>query len=451
MDHSTKPGRAGVWWLASAAIAFCSAVLAGPAATTPKSGAAVATKVCRALRDGSSACLARQAMGAGAGSRLALDLVTRTVLPNVKANLQAWVEYNPVTCALISSGAWTVTTPPTLGTPSFGILNSTLGNGDCPGIIFPFALLSYTWTSDDETATQDVFDARWISPDFVQADHFVLNLATVTVGAVDLAAGSAAVTLNGPTTATGTLTLEFSGPGGASATQTTTPSYPTGAASLTLDRPSIAKGNYDTLKVKWNASTPPVAGKFVRGDPWNVLGTVRYTQYNTPAESACTGGTSSVYIVDNLEACNFTAVDLKTSFVTQIAINGTGSSDTYGILKTGGATRMSRACRSHFPADATLANTMLQVASVTGSCNTVLVAGTSVATSDTSALACRTTLGLVRASNVNFGSKTKADRCPACEGEFGGTDGHIDSYTASVACSGHAVGDLGNFWTVKTP
>ena len=114
------------------------------------------------------------------------------------------------------------------------------------------------------------------------------------------------------------------------------------------------------------------------------------------------------------------------------------------------ATSLRRSCRGHFPDGATVNNSCLQVTGVIGSCNTALAAGTSVATHPTLNLACNANLALVQASNANYGNKTRADTCPACSGDFNGTDGHIDSYSANQACTAHDVGDLGNYWTVQT-
>jgi len=429
---------------ATLGLALCTLPARAATPSAPRDGA----KQCRLAPNGKPVCLLRRQIRSQAS--ITPSVLTETVLPNQQDDLEAWVEYNPTDCTLVSSGQWTVTTAPVYGNTSTGIFTDVLSNGDCPGVQFPYALISYTWTSTDEAAQQDVFDAFWSSPDFVEPDHFVMNLATVKIGAVNLGTGKANVTITGPSGATGTLTFEFSGASVATATQTTQASYGSGAAAVTLDRPSIAKGVYDALKVKWNASTPPVFGKLSPSRAWNVLGTIRYSQYNTPVESACTGSPAAVWVVDSLTACNFTATTLDSAFAAQVNVNGTGSSTAYGIVKTGAATSLRRSCRGHFPPGATLSNSYLQVPSVTGSCNSVLTAGTSVATHPTLGLACGAGLAVVQSNNTNQGNKSRADTCPACNGGFNGTDGHIDSYTADQACTAHDVGDLGNFWTVQT-
>lgn len=429
-------------WLVPAGAVVALLLSTGPAAAAGNAGDA---KQCRTTAQGRTVCLQQRRLGV----RPLASLLTNTVLPNQKVDLSAWVEYNPFDCSLVSSGAWQVTTPPTKGDVSFGIYSDVLSNGDCPGVIFPYALISYTWTSSDEAATQDSFAAQWVSPDYVEPDTFVENLATVKIDKVDFAAGTASLTIDGPPEATGTLTLEFSGATAGTATLTTTESYASGSATPTLLRPSIPVGVYDTLKVKWNASTPQVFGKLTPPRPWNVLGSVRYSQYNVPVESACTGGSVSVWVVDSLTACNFTQVNLNSNFASQVNVNGTGQSSAHGTLKAGAATSLRRSCRGHFPDGATLNTSYLQVSSVTGSCNTTLVADSSVATHPTQRLACGANLKLVRPDNSNRADRTRADTCPACNTGFGGGDGHIDSFTASQACTAHDVGDLGQFWTVQ--
>ena len=400
---------------------------------------------CRTTATGQSQCLLRRTRSVAPGA--VNTLITSTVLPNVKDDLAAWVVYNPNDCSLVSSGAWTVTTPPTQGATSTGILNDVLSNGDCPGVVFPYALISYTWTGTDEAVKQDVFDAQWAAPGFLEPDHFVMDLATIRVSAVDLAAGTANLTIKGPSGITGTVTLEFSG--SSTQRQPDTAALGTGSSTQRIDRPRIPRGSYDTLTATWNVSTPPIKGKLTPARAWEVLGTIRYSQYNTPRESACGGGTTAVWVVDNMTACTFTQVNLNASFASQVNVNGTGVSTNHGIVKAGAATNLRRACRGHFPAGATLGNSYLQVASVIGSCNTTLVANNSVASHGTLGLACNSPLTLVQTSNANFGGRTRADTCPACDGGFNGTDGHIDSYTDNEACTAHDVGDLGNYWTVK--
>jgi RHS repeat-associated protein len=102
------------------------------------------------------------------------DLLNQTVL------LGDFVEFDPDSCTTISIGAWTVNTPPVDGEVSFGTISGTLADGDCPGIIFDFASISYTWTNADTTDTTDSLTATWTSPDFTQPETFEIDLQSVS-------------------------------------------------------------------------------------------------------------------------------------------------------------------------------------------------------------------------------------------------------------------------------
>jgi len=86
---------------------------------------------------------------------------------NQQEFLQSWTEYNPETCADISTGTWTVTTPPMFGTLTFEIQNAAITSGDCIGTVFPFNAALYTWTSTTSSAPQDFFSLQWTTPDGV--------------------------------------------------------------------------------------------------------------------------------------------------------------------------------------------------------------------------------------------------------------------------------------------
>jgi len=98
------------------------------------------------------------------------ETLSFTLVPEVQTFIDAWVEYNPDTCTLISSGSWTVTTAPKYGTTATGIVDGYLGNGDCPGVEFPFAAIYYTWTSTKPKVDTDTFAATWTSPDYQEMD-----------------------------------------------------------------------------------------------------------------------------------------------------------------------------------------------------------------------------------------------------------------------------------------
>ncbi len=94
--------------------------------------------------------------------------------------IQAWTEYDTVTCDPISPGSYNITQPAKHGTISNNIRGPfSLGNGDCPGHTYNFAFAYYNWTddtenydclphappTDDDTAACDLFTVDWVTPD----------------------------------------------------------------------------------------------------------------------------------------------------------------------------------------------------------------------------------------------------------------------------------------------
>ncbi len=146
----------------------------------------------------------------------------------------------------------------------------------------------------------------------------------------------------------------------------------------------------------------------------------------------------------------------------QVVQNGTGYRTNNEIINYCPSTwtGICATCAAQRPKGATNSNSFLMVSIVTGSCNTQLIAGKSVATdpnprgniADLYDFLCRDTALLVTSSDNNQAIKTAQDWCPSCgdPDSFKYTDGHIDDYSSSVACSAHDVGDYGNFWTANT-
>jgi hypothetical protein len=94
--------------------------------------------------------------------------------------IQAWTEYDTVTCDAISPGEYTIPQPAKHGTISTNTRGPfSLGNGDCPGHTYNFAFAYYNWTDDtenydclphapptaDDTAACDLFQVDWVTPD----------------------------------------------------------------------------------------------------------------------------------------------------------------------------------------------------------------------------------------------------------------------------------------------
>lgn len=375
------------------------------------------------------------------------DTLSYTVLPNVQILVDAWVEYNTQTCTLISSGTWTVTTPPVYGVTATGIVDGMLGNGDCPGTTFPFGAIFYTWTSTDPNAATDSFAATWMSPDFSVQDAVTLTLATVTIQSADLVNNSIPVTITGPSAATGSLSLAIQG-----ANNTFTAMYNNGTAvapgsyTVTLNRPMMVQDMYSSIVATWNASTPPVKStSFTITPDWNVRGIVQNTVYLKVYETACSGNPTSGFWTFNAHGCAFTAVDFKPMFASQTYINGTGETSAGTLVHSNSA----NLCRTHYPPGANSHNTFYNVSSVTGSCGNDL-ADTNVAAYPNPAngggtYACDDQLlYVVRNTNQNASFPNLVeDYCPACRNHSVGTQDHVDNYFDQGTCT--ATG-LPNYW-----
>jgi hypothetical protein len=361
-------------------------------------------------------------------------------------------------CELIWTFTNTISTPPTHGTATAG--QAALPYGDqCPGKVFPHAVVKYKWTGDKTSLTDSfVTDVKY--PDgSTRPITGQVKRADLVVKDVNLESGKAIVDLNAASDSKGTLTFEFTGAGGVKSTQTTADEYSGGTGrGVTIDRPKIKKGKYNKVVVKWNLTTmrygSPVGVKhtlqatFTPPKAWNVLGIIRYSQYNVPVESECVGAQVKSFVVDSLTSCKFTATTFRSDFLSQTGINGTGTSTSYGFVKPGWNTNLATDCAGKFPKDATVDNSYLQMDGVYGSCGMTLTANVSVATRPKN---CSSDQTLVDKSNVTYREKDSDDTCPGCNKDFNGTDGHIDNFIDTPRCKPKDILDLGNYWTLRRP
>ena len=101
---------------------------------------------------------------------------------HAKTFIEGWTEYDPSNCTDISPGSYTILTAPKHGMLFFDVEMGELGNGDCPGIMFPFAVARYTWTDPERTNLHDPFTLEWSTPDgmFVEDESWIAELAKIT-------------------------------------------------------------------------------------------------------------------------------------------------------------------------------------------------------------------------------------------------------------------------------
>ena len=232
-----------------------------------------------------------------------------------------------------------------------------------------------------------------------------------------------------------------------------------GSQKLDFDLTSVPPDTYSTADGTWNANLSDGSGAQSVNVPsvtlakeWIYLGLTRFSQYNAPYESQCSGGSQPMYVFDR-SSCTYASGQLNAKFISKTQLNGTGMSINYGLLKPIRITNAGKLCKGKLPPGASSLNTFVQVSTVTGSCNTAIAANHSVATfpnpngkEETPLLLCKDSLNLDQADNTTAYTRVVADKCPAC------IDGnHIDSFTDNQACDAHgAIGDLGNFYTSTT-
>ncbi len=324
----------------------------------------------------------------------------------------------------------------------------------------------YTWTSTAtvEPGTYEKLQYSWYL-DSTSLEEWHETKAYVNIDGIYFEGGLISISSLAPPTTSGRLQLQLKRDDGSTDQQNLSGTIQgdgpyTAYNTVAFSRTKISKGNYIESRVRWIASDSVSSTSFVIDSvanvflsPWRVLGIIKYTQYNAPDESACRGTPVAVWVVDNMVSCNFTSTTMVSKFASQVGINGTGKSLSYGLVKAGPATDLARRCRGRFPSGANLENSFLQVPSVTGSCNRVLIpyapgVNSSIATPPEYATPCDRIFTLVnKSTDKTEGFRYRHDTCPLCSAPVSGVDGHIDQYSSAVACSGHGVGDFGNYWT----
>ncbi len=264
---------------------------------------------------------------------------------------------------------------------------------------------------------------------------------------VDLNKGVVGAILSGRNK-TGALTVKINGP------QTTTLGQSNSAGPSTqefsLKRTSLSPGQYSSVVANWDEISLNVPIGF------NVLGPTRFSMYNTPAENLCTGTATPVYLFffNTQGACAFDVGTLRSDFMTNTVLNGTGSSASYGLLKPFSATYLKNYCPLSTISGATSANTFVIGTPKTGTCNSIVASGVSLAVNPSPQTGgtwqCLDNVLLVNTSSDTVNSTMVVqDYCPACSGDFRGMNAHIDSYSANPTCGGHSATDYGNFTAIR--
>lgn len=157
------------------------------------------------------------------------------------------------------------------------------------------------------------------------------RVMSIQITSANLAANTVAVAVSGPAGTSGTLDVIANGVNNHPQVTASGGALGPGQYTVAFNRPSMPADTYTTLTTRWNTGASPVSTTYTLPNVWLVLGMIRHSQYNTPSESACTGASQTAWTFNN--SCTFTQVTLRTDFVSQTYINGTGKSVSHGVIK----------------------------------------------------------------------------------------------------------------------
>ncbi len=218
------------------------------------------------------------------------------------------------------------------------------------------------------------------------------------------------------------------------------------------------------------------------------IGLTRFTQYNTPYHSQCSGNTEPVLIINQISggSCFYQDENFSPAFINAVNLNGTGVFDVNGVntvVKAYAAGARNVCGLYSGPGAVDQGHTFFSVdvggnaiTTVTGSGNRVLSDGTntvsavnrnnpppgSLATDSDNTDRGAASVYLYSDPVLLFdqndnndarGLRSVQDRCPGCAGQAtqsGQTPAHIDMYNSvSNSCSARAVGDYGQYYAIR--
>lgn len=194
---------------------------------------------------------------------------------------------------------------------------------------------------------------------------------------------------------------------------------------------SLAEGAYTYVRATWSAFGPNAAvhPNGTRPVIFQVLGSDRHSQYNVPYEGTCTAGRVAREVFTS-PCSGLYQTFLKYDFANQVDLNGTGVSETVGILHTAAGTSCSGQGAHYY-----------NIPSVTGKDGRAVDDTTVAKRTQHPHLNLDDQVFLAGAPGIRL--KTVTDACPGC------AERQLDNFNTVAACSGNAVGDYGNFLTIR--
>jgi hypothetical protein len=268
-----------------------------------------------------------------------------------------------------------------------------------------------------------------------------LSGLSVSVTTVDLPSDKVTVSLSGPSGISGTLSVTWSGPGPNPAIAYLNEGPGTYTFNPNLN--GLQPGQYTGVAAQW--TVPGGAASGSKNYNFNVLGTWRHSQYNTPTEINCSVPTSPAYTV-NSTTCAYSTNNLRAQFISQSWENGSGQSISsyYGYT----AEQNAQWCISHgyLPGDATGKSFAFEQR-IIPSCGSGYSLNTNTVAwnfSSTQTLNCGDQVLIVGLGAGAGTVKTVTDKCGA-----GCSNTQLDNYTTVPNCDPHQFVDLGNFTTIR--
>lgn len=346
-------------------------------------------------------------------------------------------------------------------TPGQLVGSTVWGDNTCQGMEDVTSSCTAWWSSDPAVATVDSSGTVtgvaagsatiWCTvqlprvslscPIFSFQPNAPVNVGTVSVTSVSLQSDKVGVTLTAPSGLSGQLVVTWTGPGGNADIANATEGP--GSYNYSPSLSGLVAGQYSGVTAKWTVDGSTASGGMTYN--FNVLGTWRHSQYNTPTESSCTGSSASAYEV-NVTTCAYQTNNLIAQFISQSWLNGSGKTiqSYYGYNTEQNA---QYCINNHYlPGDASGKSFAFE-SKIVPYCGSGYSLGTSTVAwnfSSTQTLNCGDQVLLVGYGSSPGTVKTVTDRCGgAC------SNTQLDNYTTSAACNPHSFQDLGNFVTIR--
>jgi len=262
------------------------------------------------------------------------------------------------------------------------------------------------------------------------------SVISVQITNVSLTSDEVDVSLGGPSGTSGTLLVQWTGSGPVQAIANST--YGPGTQKFNPPLSGLVVGGYTGVSAQWTVNGTVAQGSF--SIAFYNFGTYSQTQYNTPLESQCAGGSGPAYLTTGPPQCPWSSVSLIQQFILQAWNNGSGDADypvNYGPMQ-----EYLAGCSAPQGGSSNYFRQVSQLSAGCGGSNNFLDDHSVAAPIQTQPFRCGDSVLIVGLGGGNGTVKTVTDECPACE--ISGSQ--LDNYSTSAACS---LTGLGNYQSIR--